>query len=104
VFRVFDGKGRPQLPVALGTGLQATEQRVPLFSLMTGNADIDFAPHAFLEKIGQAGEQIIEASKALFQLAAHFADLLWYHPARETVTGALAAFVIFAGAKIRHLL
>jgi hypothetical protein len=66
VFRVFGGERGPQLPVALGTGHQAAEQRVPLFGLVAGDADVDLAVHAFLEQVGQAGEQVVEAGEAFF--------------------------------------
>ena len=61
VFRVFDGEGGPQLPIALGTRQQAAEQGVPLFGLVAGDADIDLAIHAFLEQVRQAREQVGEA-------------------------------------------
>ncbi|MNE75827.1 hypothetical protein D3C80_1720240 [compost metagenome] len=61
VFRVFDGEGGPQLPVALGAHQQAAEQRVPLFGLMAGNTDIDFGIHTFFQQFGQTGEQIGQA-------------------------------------------
>ncbi|MCY1430984.1 hypothetical protein D9M71_469440 [compost metagenome] len=103
VFRVFGGEGRPQLPVTLGTGDQAAEQRIPLFGLVAGDADIDLAVHAFLEQVSQAGEQIVEAGKALFQFDAHFTNLLRHHPTLETVTRALAAFGVLAGTEVSHL-
>ncbi|MNG93870.1 hypothetical protein D3C79_528540 [compost metagenome] len=71
---------------------------------MAGDADVDLAVHAFLEQVGQAGEQVVEAGKALFQLDAHFANLLRHHAAFEAVARALTAFVVLAGAEVGNLL
>ena len=103
VFRVFGSKGGPQLPVTLSTGHQAAEQGVPLFGLMAGDTDVDLTVHAFLEQVGQAGEQVVEARKPLFQLDADFADLLGHHAALEAVARALPAFDVFAGAEVGDL-
>ncbi|RMP53042.1 hypothetical protein ALQ20_05432 [Pseudomonas syringae pv. atrofaciens] len=85
-------------------GQQAAEQRIPFFGLMAGDADVDLTVHAFLEQLGQAREQVVEAREALLELDAHFADVLGNHAADKAVTWTLAALHVFTGAEIRQLL
>ena len=71
---------------------------------MAGDANADLTIHGFFQQLGQAGEQVVQAGKALLQLNRHLTQVFRDQPADKTVTRALAALHVFAGAKIRQLL
>ena len=104
VFRVLDGKGGPQLPVALGAGQQAAEQRVPLLRLVTGEANTAaLVVHRLLEQLGEAGEDVGELGEAFLQLDAQLAQMLRHQAALEAMARPLAALHVLAGAEIGQL-
>ncbi len=70
---------------------------------MTGDADVDLAIHAFLEQVGQAGEQVIEPGEAFLELDAHLADLLGHHAPLEAIARAVTALHVFAHAEVGYL-
>jgi len=104
VVGVLGGERGPQLPVARTAGQEAAEQRVPLFGLVAGDANVDFAVHAFLQQFGETVEHVIQAGEAFLQLDAHFPHVLGNHSADKAMPWSLTTFDVFARLEIGHLL